>query len=258
MKKEYYRHNLPHFQLPGQAYFVTWILKDAIPQKVLNRYSDRLEILRAQLKEFGSDVANQPGATNTSSLIKKTRFGNRITLEGATNSDSLIIKRGSESASPELVKLQKEYYTLRKKYMKAYDDLLAADKNSKINLSKPENTNAVTRTLKFWDTKKLENYAFCIMPNHIHWVFRLFDKDENGEPVFLQDILYSVKRFSANQINKLENKTGTLWQKESFDTTMRNEEHLYYAVQCTLDNPVNAGLVKKREDWAGNFLSEKF
>ena len=38
-KKEYYKHMLPHFQQPGQAYFVTWSLKDAIPAKAFKRYS---------------------------------------------------------------------------------------------------------------------------------------------------------------------------------------------------------------------------
>ena len=32
-KKEYYRRELPHFQQPGQSYFVTWNLKDAVPAK---------------------------------------------------------------------------------------------------------------------------------------------------------------------------------------------------------------------------------
>jgi len=36
-KKEFYRHALPHFQQPGQAYFVTWSLKDALPAKALKR-----------------------------------------------------------------------------------------------------------------------------------------------------------------------------------------------------------------------------
>ena len=94
------------------------------------------------------------------------------------------------------------------------------------------------------------------MPNHIHWVFRVFEKDEKGHPVYLQDILYSVKRFTANSINKLENRTGPLWQKESFDTTIRDEKHLYYAVEYTLNNPVSAGIANQRHDWPGNWCSE--
>lgn len=48
-KKEHYRHLLPHFQQPGQAYFITWSLKDAIPKKTLERYTKKLEIIKPYL-----------------------------------------------------------------------------------------------------------------------------------------------------------------------------------------------------------------
>jgi len=150
-----------------------------------------------------------------------------------------------------LKKLKIEYYTLRKKYIKAYDDLLDAERSPKINLSKPEHTKVIIETLKFWEGVKLENYAFCVMPNHVHWVFRVFEKDKNKEPVYLQDILYSVKRFTANRINVFENRKGELWQKESFDTTIRDEKHLVRAIEYTLNNPVSAGMVKEWKDWPG-------
>lgn len=66
----------------------------------------------------------------------------------------------------------------------------------------------------------------------------------------------SVKRFSANQLNKLENNKGSVWQIERFDTTIRDEKHLHYAIECTLNNPVAAGLVLNREDWPGNWSSD--
>jgi len=240
MKKEFYRHLLPHFQQPGQAYFITWSLKDAVPKKALKRYSDELEKLRLQIKSYGA--TGRPGAAVSKPLIKKM-------------SDSEIAPpkmRDSEITPPEL---KKQYYSLRKKYIKAYDELLASDKNPKIDLSKPENLQPVKETLLFWNGKKLENYAFCVMPNHVHWVFRVFEKDENGKQVYLQDIMNSVKRFSANQINKVENRKGAVWQTESFDTTIRDEKHLHYAIEYTLNNPVAAGLVKSREEWPGNWCS---
>ncbi|WP_372948171.1 transposase [Mariniphaga sp.] len=238
MKKEFYRHLLPHFQQPGQAYFVTWNLKDAVPKKALKRYSDELVKLRLQIKSYGA--ASVTGAAVSKPLIKEMSG-----LETAPN----------EPTPPELEKLRKQYYSLRKKYIKAYDELLASDKNPKINLSKAENLQPVKETLLFWNGKKLEAYAFSIMPNHVHWVFRLFEKDEKGKPVYVQDIMNSVKRFSANQINKVENRKGAVWQTESFDTTIRDEKHLHYAIEYTLNNPVAAGLVKNREDWPGNWYS---
>lgn len=212
MKKEFYRHILPHFQKPGQAYFVTWSLKDAVPKKALVRYSQQLESLKSQIE-----------------LFKQQNSGKSVV-------DELI----------------QEYYAARRKYIKAYDDLLDAVKNPAINLSKSENTKILMESIKFWEGKLLKNFAYAIMPNHVHWVLELLENDESGNPVYLQDILQSVKRHSANRINKAENRQGNLWQKENFDTTIRDERHLYYAIEYTLNNPVAAGLVKNREDWPGS------
>ena len=232
-KKEAYQHILPHFQQPGQAYFVTWNLIDAVPPKALERYTQRLEMLSAEI----------------SNLRKSS---------GAANSDSpKIIKRELEFSATELAtpveKLKQEYYLVRKKYIKAYDDLLDSARNQAFDLSRTGNTEILVQALKFWEGKKLTNLAFSIMHNHVHWVFELFEKDQEGNPVYLQDILQSVKRFSANQINKAENRQGTLWQKESFDTTIRDEKHLYYAVRYTLNNPVKAGLASDWRNWKGTW-----
>lgn len=220
-KKESYKHALPHFQQPGQAYFVTWCLKDAVPKKALKRYADELEHLGAAISGCGD--FQSPDLRNA--------IENRVT---------------------QTEKLREQYYALRKKYIKAYDDLLDAERNPKVNLSNPGNTKIIIEAIQFWEGKKLSNLAWSIMPNHVHWVFQLLEKDEESKPVYLQDILQSVKRNTANRINKAEARTGNLWQKESFDTTIRDEKHMYYAIEYTLNNPVSAGLVKDRKDWLGN------
>ena len=228
-KKESYRHILPHFQQPGQSYFVTWNLEDAVPFKSLERYTRQLEALGAKIS--GNTILN--------------REENTWVIKGA------VINRTTQTVSTEIEKLKQEYYLLRKKYIKAYDDLLDATHNPEIDLSRDDNTQIMIQTLEFWESKKLTSLAFTVMPNHVHWVFQVFEKDLDGNPVYLQDILHSVKRFSANQINKVENRDGSLWQKESFDTTIRDERHMYYAIRYTLQNPVKAGLVADWRDWKG-------
>lgn len=234
MRKEFYRHRLPHFQQSGQAYFVTWSLKDAIPKNALKRYSDQLEFIQSNIRRLQNKSHKMSG------------------LETAPPSGP------ADSDPPTLNQFKKQYYYLRKKYIKAYNDMLDNANTPSVDLSEPENTKILIDTLLFWDRKKLKNFAFCIMSNHIHWVFHLNFSDEKEKPVYLQDIMNSVKRFSANQINQKKNRKGSLWQKESFDITIRNIEHLYNAVEYTLNNPVNACLVEKWEDWPGNFLSENF
>jgi REP element-mobilizing transposase RayT len=213
-KKEHHRRHLPHFQQSGQAYFVTWCIKDAIPPRALESYT-------IQLKDINNQIDN----------AKTNKADDRIISD-----------------------LKMEQFRIRKKYMKAFDDLLHLQTKFIVNLSKEQNTQAVINALCYWEGKRIENHVLCVMSNHVHWVFRVYDKDENGEPIYLQNILQSVKRFTANQINKLENRIGTLWQDESYDTTIRDNLHLHNAINYTLENPVTAGLVENWWEWKGTRL----
>ena len=154
--------------------------------------------------------------------------------------------------------LQNLYQDERKKYLKAYNDLLDTEKNPLLDLAKPENTEVVIQSLKYWEGKRLMNYAFCIMSNHVHWAFELNKSDEEDNPVYLQDVLQSVKRYSAKMINKFEKRQGSLWQKESYDTTIRDDRHLINAIVYILNNPVKAGLVKEWKEWPGTWCADEF
>lgn len=217
-KKEFYRQYLPHFQKPGQAYFITWSLKDAIPAKAFSSYTQKLILLKDQ-----------------------------INAQKRLNASDMIIKN-----------LEKEFQNVRRKYFKAYNDLLDLEQHSSINLSKPENTKVLAESLFFWEGKKLITDAYCIMNNHVHWVFTTLEKDDKGNPVYVQDIMKSVKQFTSNRINKLENRTGTLWQKENFDTTIRDHEHMYNAINYTLNNPVKAGLISHWRLWPASYCADDF
>lgn len=215
-KKEFHRANLPHFQQPGQAYFVTWNLQDAIPAMALKDYSEKLSVIRSSI-----DFA-----------VKYSQSSEYING------------------------LKQEFNILRKKRMKAMEDLLHNENISTVNLSKIENTTIIHKALCYWEGQKLKNHTICVMPNHVHWVFELYEKDENGNQVWLEEILKSVKQFTATQINQQEHKTGTLWHKESWDTTIRDNRHLYEAIEYTRNNPVVAKLVTDWKDWKGTLIFE--
>lgn len=80
-KKEYYKHNLPHFQQTGQAYFVTWSLKDAVSKHKLNHFTDQLELLTSQFKGLAN--SNSPfynrGMESAKPNRKESRIGIRDT-----------------------------------------------------------------------------------------------------------------------------------------------------------------------------------
>jgi putative transposase len=215
--KECYRHHLPHFQQPGQWYFITCVLHNAIPHGVQFKYSDKVK---------------------TAFLLYKNL-------------------QKHESGSEGYLKARHEYLLLRKKYLYLYDSLLAKSSSAQLSLNKDINREIIEGALKFWDGKCLKNHAWCIMPNHFHWVVTLFDKNEKGEPVYLQNILHSVKLFTARRINENENLKGILWMHESFETTIKSDRHYINVVNYTVKNPVKARLVKFWKDWKGTYVEDE-
>ena len=89
------------------------------------------------------------------------------------------------------------------------------------------------------------------MSNHVHWMLSVFERDENGKPVYLQDILHSVKLLTARRINDNENLRGQFWEHESFETTIRNDWHFARVFSYVIGNPVKAGLVQYWQEWPG-------
>src|SRR5437764_14969303 len=74
------------------------------------------------------------------------------------------------------------------------------------------------------------------MPNHVH----ILVKPLGGNSI--SDILHSWKSFTANAVNRELNRSGPLWMEESFDTIVRNAEHLNACRDYIAQNPKKARL----------------
>lgn len=224
-KKEHYRRKLPHFQQPGQSYFVTFVLKGTMPKGAMKKYLEVLEQAKIHLKQLKT-------------LIPPKESKN-------------------ERLSTELQQAKNRYLIALRKYRAAYDKTLHKSNNDHFSLIKPDNSVIIKEALQFWENKKLHIHAWCIMSNHVHWVISLYNVDENNNPVYLEDILHSVKLFSARRINANENREGQLWEHESFDTTIRNDRHFINTVNYTIQNPVSAHLVEHWPAWQHTYLEPK-
>ena len=78
----------------------------------------------------------------------------------------------------------------------------------------------VADALIFHHLIKLRCGDFIIMPNHVHWIVAPLDG------YTLEETLHSVKRWTAREINKLLGRSGSFWQKESFDRIIRDQGEL--------------------------------
>jgi REP element-mobilizing transposase RayT len=90
--------------------------------------------------------------------------------------------------------------------------------------------------LRHFDGKRLHLDRTVVMPNHVHSLITPFAGYGLG------DLLHSIKRFSARQINSLRNQRGTLWLEETFDHIVRSEKQLIHFREYIDQNPAKARL----------------
>lgn len=121
------------------------------------------------------------------------------------------------------------------------------------HLRKPEIREICKTSIHHYDGKEYKLICYCIMPNHVHLVIDLINKER-----LLGDIMGSIKKYSAKESNKLLGRKGKFWQSESFDRLVRDEVELYFVIRCVLMNPVNAGLVNDWKEWKGTFCRPEF
>jgi REP element-mobilizing transposase RayT len=103
-------------------------------------------------------------------------------------------------------------------------------------LRRPEIANVVANSLRHFHGERYDLRLFVVMPNHIHVLVTPLPGHE------LSEILHSWKSYTANQINRLLGQSGPVWQHESFDHIVRDEQALLQFEGYIRDNPKSACL----------------
>jgi len=93
------------------------------------------------------------------------------------------------------------------------------------------------------DKQKYLLYAYVIMPDHLHIIIKPLAEFS------LPEIMQRLKGGSAYSINKLLNRTGKFWQKESFDHLIRDGLGLREKWDYIKENPVKANIIEHAEDY---------
>jgi putative transposase len=136
-----------------------------------------------------------------------------------------------------------------------YDELLAKSQDVPQVLHRADITQIIATAFTHFDKGRYELLAYCVMPNHVH-VLILPLKQESGEIFSPSHIIYSWKRWTANRINQILERKGSLWQQECYDHLVRNEDELMHTVDYIIHNPVKAGLAESWEQWQGTWLRD--
>lgn len=206
-----YQRHLPHWRQEGATYFVTSRLADSLPQSKLQE----LEIVRKEWR------ARQDTSTRVGRLANPSH--NHI---GRSANPSYAI------ANPEDVDEE-----LARQTMQCVEDWLDQGMGS-CWLRRADLNQHVISALAHFDDDRYELDAYVIMPNHMHLIIRPLHPQRDP----LERILQSRKRQIARDINRVLGRRDRLWQEESFDRIIRDEEHLYRCIQYIGSNPRRAGL----------------
>ena len=124
-----------------------------------------------------------------------------------------------------------------------YERLLATKMNEQLDvgygscvLRRDEIARIVATVLDCFHDQRVSTGDYVIMPNHVHVLLRPLLGFE------LEDILQSIKSFTANQINRLTGHEGTLWQRQSYDHVVRDSDQLAAFQRYIEANPKKAKL----------------
>lgn len=110
-----------------------------------------------------------------------------------------------------------------------------------------------------YDGEYYELEAYTIMPNHVHLLIDTSLQLEKGKSdsdskyTQLDKIMRLIKGGSAFEANKVLERKGAFWMKDSYDHYVRNEKDWENIIEYIINNPVNAGLVSNWKDWDFTF-----
>jgi REP element-mobilizing transposase RayT len=111
-------------------------------------------------------------------------------------------------------------------------------------MNRPDVAEVVTNALSFFNEKRYDLIAWCVMPNHAHVVFKTA-----GEWA-LDKILHSWKSYSSLKANEILGRSGVFWQREYYDHIVRGSADLDRCIGYVMNNPSAARLVNWPWVWS--------
>jgi carbamoylphosphate synthase large subunit/REP element-mobilizing transposase RayT len=135
----------------------------------------------------------------------------------------------------------------RRRFLQTREDWLDEGHGSCL-LREPNFARIVAEALRYFDDQRYYLDAFVVMPNHFHVLVQPLPG------MNLRDIVRSWKSYTARQINKGLDRSGTLWMQESFDRIVRDWDSLVRCREYIARNPEKARL---RQDQYVLSLNEK-
>jgi putative transposase len=138
----------------------------------------------------------------------------------------------------------KASFAQRKQYFGRFDQVLDTASSGPLWLRQPAIAEIANQALHYFDGRAYRLICYCIMPNHVHLLVYL---PPSAPP--MATTLQRLKSFSALHANRLLNRTGQFWQRESYDHLVRSAQEMQNVVAYIVENPVKSGLIDDWQQW---------
>jgi len=108
----------------------------------------------------------------------------------------------------------------------------------------------VLNACRYFEGNRYILWSAVVMLDHVHLLLQPKEAEKDRWHS-LSSILHSIKSFSANRINALMGRKGQVWQEESFDRIIRDENEFLEKWNYIRNNPVKRELAGSPEEWIG-------
>jgi len=101
----------------------------------------------------------------------------------------------------------------------------------------------------------VETLAYVVMPDHLHWLFKL----PEGRRISIT--VNNIKSLSARVINRYFARRGQIWQKGFYDRAIRSDEDVMSVARYIIANPLRASIVddiRRYPLWDADWVDSEF
>ena len=109
-------------------------------------------------------------------------------------------------------------------------------------LRRPSVARLLIEALRHFNGRRYHLDSWVVMPNHVHLLGEVWQTP-------LAKLVLSWKAHVARQANALLSRKGQFWEREYWDTWIRDERHLTQARRYIENNPAKAKLVLDPAAW---------
>ncbi|AYA35874.1 hypothetical protein D3Y59_01705 [Hymenobacter oligotrophus] len=154
------------------------------------------------------------------------------------------LKAEQELANRQAAETDIHTYALQKRYFARFDAILDEARFGPQWLREPTVAAVVQAAIHHYHTRAYELVCYCLMPNHVHLLVAL----PSDAPPLIRTLQH-LKGYTAQQANRILQRTGQFWQRETYDHVVRNAGEMQRIVAYVLQYPVKAGLVTEWQQW---------